>query len=108
MPTAASTDEFRDADRLLFPWYRMLVSERLATLLDMKVRRWAKIWRAPGLPNRVSVSFSQRMRRSLGRCAPQTGVVRLNAQVLRGKPDLLDEVLCHELAHIANVELHGA
>jgi predicted SprT family Zn-dependent metalloprotease len=87
----------------------MRVPKRLAeqTALNTKVGRWANLWSARGLQSRVSVSFSQRMRRSLGRCVPQRGVVRLNARVLRGNPELLDEVLCHELAHIATFELHG-
>ena len=40
---------------------------------------WAKLWQAPGLPGRVSISFSPRLRRSLGRTRPQSGVVTLHA-----------------------------
>ena len=91
------------------PWYSMYVLRPLneLTLLNTKVRRWARLWRAPGLPNRVSVTFSERMQRSLGRCVPRTGAVRLNARVLGNNPALLEEVLCHELAHVAIFQLHG-
>ena len=47
------------------------------------------------------------MQRSLGRCVPRTGAVRLNARVLGDNSELLEEVLCHELAHIATFQLHG-
>ena len=36
------------------------------TLLNTKVRSWARLWRAPGLSNCVSVTFSERMQRSFG------------------------------------------
>ncbi len=75
---------------------------------DAKVARWAMLWSVPGLRSRVSVSFSRRMRRSLGRCVPTQRVVRLNPWALQGNPKLLDEVLCHELAHVATFELHGS
>ncbi len=60
------------------------------------------------MPNLLSVSFSERMHRSLGRCVPRTGAVRLNARLLGDNPELLEEVLCHELAHIAAFQLHGS
>src|SRR6516164_2284669 len=88
-------------------WYRLNVLLNERTLLNAKMRRWAKLWRAPGLQNRVSVSFSERMERFLGRSVPRTGTVRLNAWVLGDNPELLEEILCHELAHIAAFQLHG-
>lgn len=76
-------------------------------MLDARIAQWALLWKAPGLETRVSVSFSRRLRRSLGRCVPARGVVRLNMRLLRSRPELLDEVLCHEVAHVAAYELHG-
>ena len=68
---------------------------------------WAEVWGVPGLERRVKLSWSGRMHRSLGRCLPTLGVVRINDQLAEGQEDLLTEVLCHELAHVAACELHG-
>ena len=56
----------------------------------------------------MTVEFSTRMRVSLGLCRPAQNRIRLSA-VLRdgGSSDLLEEVLCHELAHVAVHRLHG-
>ena len=68
---------------------------------------WAEAWGVPGLESRLSVCFSTRMSRSLGRCQPERKLIRL-ASWLREAPDvLLAEVLCHEVAHVAVHELHG-
>ncbi len=64
-------------------------------------------WSVPAIANRVEVQFSQRLRSSLGRCVPSRGIVRLNRCLLRAQPALLEEVLCHELAHIAVFERNG-
>lgn len=71
-----------------------------------QLARWASLWRLPGLEHRVSISFSPRMRRCLGRCMPQQGIIRLNPRLVRDPPMLL-EVVCHELAHAAVFELYG-
>jgi SprT protein len=73
-----------------------------------KLARRTTGWNISGLLDRVSVKFSRRMRRSLGLCIPSKRLVRLNPWVLPRNSELLEEVLCHELAHIAAFELHGA
>jgi predicted SprT family Zn-dependent metalloprotease len=71
------------------------------------VPKWAEAWGVPGLESRLSIRFSTRMSRSLGRCHPERKLIRL-ASWLREAPDaLLAEVLCHEVAHVAVHELHG-
>jgi len=74
---------------------------------DARIAQWAVLWKALGLETRVSVSFSRRLRCSLGRCVPARGIVRLSMRLLRSRPELLDEVLCHEVAHVAAYELYG-
>jgi predicted SprT family Zn-dependent metalloprotease len=63
--------------------------------------RWAKLWDTPGLVDRVTVEFSTRLTRSLGRVRPATGIIRLNARLLSTPREFLLEVLCHEAAHVA-------
>ncbi len=66
---------------------------------------WGEAWGVADLPGRIEVRFSQRLRRTLGRCQPERGLVTLHFG-LAGS-DLLPEVLCHEAAHYAVWLLYG-
>ena len=59
------------------------------------------------LPSRSSIEWSSRLTRSLGRCYPHKRKVRLAARLQSAELGLLEEVLCHETAHLAAHELHG-
>lgn len=72
-----------------------------------KARRWEEAWGVPGLLDSVTVEFSTRMRVSLGLCRPIQGRIRLAAGLRNGNAHLLEEVFCHELAHVAVHRLHG-
>jgi hypothetical protein len=70
--------------------------------------RWGGIWGRPGLRGEVRVEFSPRLTRSLGRCLPRRGVIRLNPVLVEpGWRDHFPEVLCHEAAHVVAFALHG-
>jgi predicted SprT family Zn-dependent metalloprotease len=69
---------------------------------------WGELWGIADLAERVTVSVCHRMRRSLGRCVPAQGTIRLSAVALDAPPEVLAEVLCHEAAHVAVHVLHGA
>jgi predicted SprT family Zn-dependent metalloprotease len=73
-----------------------------------RISAWAESWGVPGLERRVAIALSARMRTSLGRCIPSRAEVRIAQFVLEGPDALVEEVLCHELAHVAVAELHGA
>lgn len=60
------------------------------------------------LEDRVSVVFSHRMVKSLGRCDLKNKTIRLNPKLKGRRGEILLEVLCHEAAHIAVHETHGA
>jgi len=64
-------------------------------------------WGLPRLRSEVSITVSTRMRVSLGRCAPRAGTIRIASFLLDGPPALLEEVVAHELAHVAVARLHG-
>lgn len=72
-----------------------------------RLAKWSQHWGLPELPGRVQIGVSTRMRVSLGRCAPRSGTIRIASFLLAGPEHLLAEVVCHELAHVAAVELHG-
>jgi predicted SprT family Zn-dependent metalloprotease len=71
------------------------------------VEEWAGTWGVPELATAVSIRFSNRLQRSLGRCKPSRGLVTLSASLETADPGVLAEVLCHEVAHIAAYRLHG-
>jgi predicted SprT family Zn-dependent metalloprotease len=78
-------------------------------LLDLRrlLAQWSEVWEVLGLEQRLEVTFSGRFRRSLGRCVPAAGEIRLAAFLLTGPPAVLCEALCHEAAHAAVYELYG-
>jgi SprT protein len=75
-------------------------------ILGLLIRQWASIWRVSDLSD-VRIFFSDRLRRSAGRCQPALGRIVLQSR-LRAAPDLMTEVLCHELAHVAAHRLFGS
>ena len=72
------------------------------------VARWSETWNLPHLPDRIQVKASSRMRVSLGRCLASQGEIRIAQFLLSGPPGLLEEVLCHEVAHAAAAARFGA
>lgn len=71
------------------------------------LRRWTRRWGLPGLEDALSVSFSSRLRRALGRSVPSEGRIILNPSLTAAATGRLPEVLCHEAAHVAAYVLHG-
>jgi predicted SprT family Zn-dependent metalloprotease len=69
--------------------------------------KWGKAWRTPGLAKRVRISFSTRMRKSLGRVHPESGIITLNAGLASAPRNVLLEILCHEVAHVATRLRYG-
>ena len=79
----------------------------LPTDLANLVSEWGRLWGVPELAERVSISFSRRMQRSLGRCQPARARVRIAGHLEDAPRELLEEVLCHEVAHAAAYLLLG-
>jgi predicted SprT family Zn-dependent metalloprotease len=71
------------------------------------IERWGAAWGLPNLPGSISVKVNPRLRRSLGRCNPASGRISLSADLLHA-PERLEEVLCHEVAHVAVFQLFGS
>jgi predicted SprT family Zn-dependent metalloprotease len=69
------------------------------------ITTWGKLWGLPELERTVALTFSRRLKRSLGRCRPATGRIAIQARLADDDPELLAEVLCHEAAHIAAYQL---
>lgn len=75
--------------------------------LRQVVRPWAAVWGLPGFEQRLRISFSSRLSRSLGRCTPRSGRIVLHPVLSGASHSRVAEVLCHEAAHIAAYELFG-
>jgi predicted SprT family Zn-dependent metalloprotease len=75
--------------------------------IDRLIRAWSAMWGLPGLEGAVDVTFSQRLRRTLGRCSPQSGRIVLHAALGGSALKRMPEVLCHEVAHVAAFLLFG-
>lgn len=76
-------------------------------VLRERLAHWAELWRLPGLEDSVSIAFSSRLRRTLGRCRPAMGRITLSQDLQDQPPEQLAEVLCHEAAHVAAYRLYG-
>ena len=76
-------------------------------LLTQKADRFFTLWGIPGLSGKVDIAFSTRIKSTWGRSRVDIRRVRLHPDLAQAAEHLLDEVLCHELAHIAVYETFG-
>jgi len=67
---------------------------------------WAAVWGFE-IPEPFDVAYSRRMTRSLGLAYPTRNRIRLAAWLVGAPTEFRDEVLCHELAHLAVHHMHG-
>ncbi len=80
----------------------------LSSTLQDDLRKWCFLWQVSELLPEISVSISRRMTSSLGRASYRRKHVGLQHTLLDpSAAELLREVLCHEVAHLAAYELHG-
>ena len=89
--------------------------DELTDRLRERVERWALQWGVAGLEQRLRMEWSSRLRIALGRARPAAKLIRINAALVDQPFSLLEEVVCHEAAHVAVHELfrgrcrpHGA
>jgi predicted SprT family Zn-dependent metalloprotease len=76
--------------------------------LEPVVRFCADLWGVPALLERVRIVPAPRMTVTLAHAYPATNTIRISTRVLAsGSTELIREVLCHELAHLACRMRHG-
>ncbi len=85
----------------------MAVNAALSSEAVASVHRWLHTWNTPNLAARTTIEWSPRLTRSLGRCYPERHLIRLASFLNKAPNGLLEEVPCHELAHVVARELHG-
>lgn len=86
----------------------MLTKTKRLSDLNSTLTHCATAWSTPDLPTSVSITFSPRLRTSLGRCRPDMGRITLHQSLALEAADHLPVVLCHELAHVVAFRRHGA
>lgn len=75
--------------------------------IRLLIAQWGATWGLPDLAADVSVTYSARLSRSLGRCRPSTGRITIRAELQHSDQGRMAEVLCHEVAHVAAFQLYG-
>lgn len=65
------------------------------------------LWGIEDIENEIRVEFSTRMTRSLGRTQVKRKIIRLSACLSGPLKKHIQEVICHELAHIAVEHKYG-
>jgi SprT protein len=78
-----------------------------AAKIEALILKFCALWGVEEIQDDIQLQFSTRFTRSLGRTQPRNKVIRLNSELCTELSDFLDEVICHELAHVAAVHLHG-
>ena len=71
-----------------------------------RIEELAMLWLTPSIVSAISARFSMRLTSSLGRADAATGRIVLSSSLI-GEPELLDQVVCHEVAHVAAFQLIG-
>ncbi len=74
---------------------------RLPDSIQGKVDSRFRMWGVNRLSQVVDIDYSDRIRFAWGRTCVDQYRVRLNPELLNKGDAFFDEVLCHELAHIA-------
>jgi predicted SprT family Zn-dependent metalloprotease len=80
---------------------------RLLELAAPALARCAEAWGEPALSDRLTLAIGRRLHRSLGRCYPERGLVRIAPFVLELPLPLREEIVCHEAAHLVVFTRHG-
>jgi predicted SprT family Zn-dependent metalloprotease len=73
-----------------------------------KLNSLEEIWGVPNQLSQINFEWNPKLRVTLGIAYPKRNLVRLN--IILQQPELahlLEEVVCHEVAHIAAYHLHG-
>jgi len=65
-------------------------------------------WALPVQLNHLRIEYSYRMTASLARTYPRKTLIRLSSLLMCEYDDLLPQIICHEVAHLAVYLMHGS
>jgi predicted SprT family Zn-dependent metalloprotease len=75
--------------------------------IQREVDRLCELWDISSIRDDIDIEFTSRLTRSLGRTHPAKKNIRLNRHLLANLVEYLEEVLCHEVGHIATFYKFG-
>jgi predicted SprT family Zn-dependent metalloprotease len=70
------------------------------------IRSWLALWGIPGFDGCLTIEWSSRLHRSLGRAFPGQCLVKLSPALLTVRRVIALEAVCHEIAHVVVPQLH--
>jgi predicted SprT family Zn-dependent metalloprotease len=86
----------------------MNVSEKADSTIEIECKSLLKIWGINRKNFKITFEWSPRMKETLGFAFPARSLIRLNHSLAsQQNVALLQEAICHELAHIVVYQLHG-
>jgi SprT protein len=85
----------------------LLQQNQVIDRIQAKSAEYFLLWDMPDIVGSVVIQFSDQLRATLGRTHVNVRKVRLNSLLVCVNEKILDEVLCHECAHIAVYERFG-
>jgi predicted metal-dependent hydrolase len=89
-----------EAQRWAEQMKQRLARKRTSSAIDL-AERAARLSRRHRLPLPASIDWSDRQLQRWGSCTPATGTIRISTRVAGMPPWVLDYVIVHELAHLA-------
>ncbi len=83
-----------------------LSTDLLSAALKRRANGWVRQWRVPTLLGQISVRRNNLLRTTVARWREKMKRLELGPQFFR-MTKRQDEILCHELAHAAALQIHG-
>jgi predicted SprT family Zn-dependent metalloprotease len=100
-------DSRRRKERPLVPLIRTAIASGVISgHLARTLRSWAKLWRVPGLSDRITFRHNARLRTTIARWLIESNCLEVSTRFFELRRDHR-EILCHELAHAAASRIHG-
>lgn len=75
--------------------------------LSKSLEMWLSLWQMDGFASRIELKLSNRMTRTIGSANLTKNRITLAAWLFNQPQLIIDEVLCHEAAHLAVFALNG-
>jgi predicted metal-dependent hydrolase len=85
-----NTDTFKRQE-ILDNWYRVQIKQAVPSIIS----HWE-----PLMGVKVERFFVQRMKTKWGSCSPNTATIRINSELAKKPPHLLEYIVVHEMTHL--------
>ncbi|MEN8163419.1 MAG: SprT-like domain-containing protein [Acidobacteriota bacterium] len=75
--------------------------------LERHLKHFLGLWEVDAFAPKIEMRLSTRMTRTIGSANPARNRITLAAWLFNQPQEIIDEVLCHEAAHLVVHHLHG-